>query len=152
MLKKRIENAKASSSQEGKQNNHVLLPSLIQMDCDDYAMYLTVRIGIYNWYKYVDGWKLKPTEEIIENLRAQKWENATDRETIRIAKSLRTLIPGKIVDITVWDGFSGAVKVLKRRLLKWEVEIVDVSMCYPQQVPFKPGERTWIRVEDLYWD
>lgn len=57
---------------------------------------------------------------------------------------------GKLVCITVCDGFTGFVKILKNRYLKWYVEIVDVSMCYPSQKQLQPGERMWLTHGDLY--
>lgn len=59
---------------------------------------------------------------------------------------------GRVVDITVWDSFSGTVKIIKNGINKWFIEIVDVSMCYPQQVQLAPGERMWISRRDLYRD
>lgn len=59
---------------------------------------------------------------------------------------------GHIVNITVWDSFSGTVKVVKRGINRWLIEIVDVSMCYPQQVQLEPGDQMWIHSRDIYRD
>lgn len=57
---------------------------------------------------------------------------------------------GQTVFMTVWDTFEGKVKILKNRRWRWYVEIVDVYMCYPQQVPLQLGARMWIRQKDIY--
>lgn len=69
-----------------------------------------------------------------------------------IINDLKTMRTGHVVDITVWDCFSGKVKILKNHWYKWFVEVVDVSMCYPQLVPCECGERMWIYRRDLYRD
>ena len=69
-----------------------------------------------------------------------------------ILKDLFTMRRGRTANITVWDGFHGEVKIIKNRIYKWLVEIVDVSMCYPQQVPFHPGDRIWIYRKELFRD
>lgn len=57
---------------------------------------------------------------------------------------------GKVVRMTVWDGFTGKVKILENHFNKWFIEIVDVTMCYPQQVQLAPGTRLWIHHKELY--
>lgn len=57
---------------------------------------------------------------------------------------------GQIVLMAVWDAFEGKVKILKNRRWRWYIEIVDVYMCYPQQVPLRPGERMWITQKEIY--
>lgn len=69
-----------------------------------------------------------------------------------IVHDLKTMKKNRIVHITVWDCFTGEVKILKNYVYKWLVEIVDVSMCYPQLVPCKSGEIMWIYRKDLYRD
>lgn len=59
---------------------------------------------------------------------------------------------GKLVCITVYDEFTGFVKILKNRFWKWYIEIVDVSMCYKSQKQLVPGERLWITSNELYRD
>lgn len=63
---------------------------------------------------------------------------------------LMTMRKNRVVNITVWDCFSGEVKILKNYGYKWFIEVVDVSMCYPQLVPCECGERMWIYRRDLY--
>lgn len=67
-----------------------------------------------------------------------------------LIKDLLTMRKGRTVNITVWDGFTGKVKIIKNRLFKWYVEIDDVSMCYPQQVPFEKGDKTWVYRKKLF--
>lgn len=67
-----------------------------------------------------------------------------------LIKDLLTMRKGRTVNITVWDGFTGKVKIIKNRLFKWYVEIDDVSMCYPQQVPLKKGDKTWVHRKVLF--
>jgi len=55
----------------------------------------------------------------------------------------------KIIDLTVYDCFSGKVKLLKKRPTRIYIEIVDVVNCYSQQVPTKPGERFWIKKTEI---
>ena len=69
-----------------------------------------------------------------------------------IFKDLFTMRSGRTVNITVWDGFHGEVKIVKNRIYKWLIQIENVSMCYPQQVQLKPGERMWIYKKDLCRD
>jgi len=57
---------------------------------------------------------------------------------------------GRLVCVTVPDCFLGYVRILKNRIYKWYVEIVDVSTCYPSQEPINPGERMWLTYNDLY--
>ena len=59
---------------------------------------------------------------------------------------------GRVVNITLWDSFSGTIKVVKRGINRWLIEIVDVSMCYPQQVQLQSGEQMWIHSRDIYRD
>ena len=68
----------------------------------------------------------------------------------RWINTFRKMKTGHVVDITIWDGFSGTVKIIKNKYTKWLVEIVDVSMCYPQQVPLNAGKRLWIGLRDIY--
>ena len=49
----------------------------------------------------------------------------------------------------VYDCFEGDFKLLKKALGKIYVEIVDVCMCYRQQVQSQPGERYWIEEEEI---
>lgn len=65
---------------------------------------------------------------------------------------LLTMRKSRMVHITVYDGFLGEVKILKNRGYKWLVEIIDVSMCYPQQKPLIGGETMWIYRKDLFRD
>jgi len=58
--------------------------------------------------------------------------------------------PGSVVRATVYDCFSGYFKVIENQGDKWLLEVVDVSMCYPQQVQSQPGERYWINENELY--
>lgn len=58
--------------------------------------------------------------------------------------------PGSVVRATVYDCFSGYFKVIENQGDKWLLEVVDVSMCYPQQVQSQPGERHWINENELY--
>lgn len=58
--------------------------------------------------------------------------------------------PGSVVRATVYDSFSGYFKVIENQGDKWLLEVVDVSMCYPQQVQSQPGERYWINENELY--
>ncbi len=67
-----------------------------------------------------------------------------------IINDLKTMRKGKIVTITVWDSFEGEVKILKNRLYKWFVEIIDVSMCYTQLVPYTQEEKTWVYRNELF--
>lgn len=69
-----------------------------------------------------------------------------------IIYDLKTMRKNHTVRVTVYDCFTGKVKVLNNRFYKWLVEIVDVTMCYPQLVPYKGGERIWIYRRDLYRD
>ena len=69
-----------------------------------------------------------------------------------ILSDLFNMRQGRIVNITVWDCFTGKVKIIQNRLYKWLVEIVDVSMCYRQQVQLQPGEQRWISKKDLFRD
>lgn len=71
---------------------------------------------------------------------------------IHIFKDLLVMRKGHIVNVTVLDGFHGDIKIIKNRLYKWLVEIVDVSMCYPQQVQLKPGEQMWVCRKELFRD
>lgn len=69
-----------------------------------------------------------------------------------IINDLLAFRKGRIVNMTVWDGFDGKVKIIKNRFFKWFIEIVDVNMCYPQQVQLKPGERMWVYRKELFRD
>lgn len=69
-----------------------------------------------------------------------------------ILSDLLNMRKGRIVNITVWDCFTGKVKIIQNRLYKWLIEIVDVSMCYSQQVQLQPGEQMWISKKDLFRD
>ena len=65
---------------------------------------------------------------------------------------LITMRKNRVVDITVYDGFSGRVKILKACGYKWFIEIIDVTMCYPQLKPFVGGETLWVYRRDLCRD
>lgn len=67
-----------------------------------------------------------------------------------VLHDLMTMRKNRVVYITVCDCFSAEVKILKSRGYKWFVEIINASMCYPQLVPCKGGERMWIYRKDLY--
>lgn len=67
-----------------------------------------------------------------------------------ILKDLLTFRTGRVVDMTVWDSFDGKVKIVKNKLYKWLIEVVDVSMCYSCQRQLQPGERMWIYKKNLY--
>ena len=69
-----------------------------------------------------------------------------------ILKDLLTFRKGRIVNMTIWDGFDGKVKIIKNRFYKWLIEIVDVSMCYSCQKQLNPGERMWVYKKDLFRD
>ena len=55
----------------------------------------------------------------------------------------------KIIDLTVYEFFSGKVKLLKKRRKRIYVEIVDVYMCYPCESTLPAGERLWVAKEDI---
>lgn len=59
---------------------------------------------------------------------------------------------GQVVNITVCDCFTGEVRILKNHWNKWFIEIIDVTMCYPQLVPCEYGDKMWIHRRDLYRD
>ena len=61
-----------------------------------------------------------------------------------ILSDLLNMRKGRIVNITVWDCFTGKVKIIQNKFYKWLVEIVDVSMCYEQLRPFQSGEQMCI--------
>ena len=61
---------------------------------------------------------------------------------------LKRLRPGDIFEMAVYDCFEGRFKLLKKSLGKIYVEVVDVCMCYPQQVQSEPGEKYWIEEEE----
>ena len=67
-----------------------------------------------------------------------------------LLKDLLTFRKDRVVDMTIWDGFDGKVKIIKNRFYKWYIEIVDVSMCYSCQKKLKPGERMWVYRKDLF--
>ena len=58
-----------------------------------------------------------------------------------ILSDLLNMRKGRIVNITVWDCFTGKVKIIQNKFYKWLVEIVDVSMCYEQLRPCQSGEQ-----------
>ena len=62
---------------------------------------------------------------------------------------LQTISPGEVFQMAVYDCFEGDFKLLKKALGKIYVEIVDVCMCYRQQVQSEPGERYWIEKEEI---
>ena len=62
---------------------------------------------------------------------------------------LNTINPGEVFQMGVYDCFEGDFKLLKKALGKIYVEIVDVCMCYHQQVQSEPGERYWIEEEEI---
>lgn len=51
---------------------------------------------------------------------------------------------GSIIDLTVYDCFTGKVRLLQKTKKEILVEVVDVQMCYPCQHPASAGERHWI--------
>jgi len=65
-----------------------------------------------------------------------------------MSKSFKPMKEGSIVNLTVYDVFSGDVKIIKNRLFKWLVEI----MCYSCQKQLEPGERLWIYRRELYME
>lgn len=69
-----------------------------------------------------------------------------------LIKDFLTFREGRTVNMTVWDGFDGKVKIIKNRFYKWLVEIVDVTMCYSCQEQLRPGEKIWVRKKDLFRD
>lgn len=69
-----------------------------------------------------------------------------------ILSDLLNMRKDRIVNITVWDCFTGKVKIIQNRWYKWLVEIVDVSMCYRQQVQLQQGKQMWISKKDLFRD
>lgn len=62
---------------------------------------------------------------------------------------LNTISPGEIFQMGVYDCFEGDFKLLKKALGKIYVEIVDVCMCYRQQVQSEPGEKYWIEEREI---
>ena len=78
--------------------------------------------------------------------------NSVKAKIVRAVHDFLLMREGCVVDITVWDSFSGTVKIVKGGINKWLIEIVDVSMCYPQQVRLQPGEHIWIHSRDIYRD
>lgn len=62
---------------------------------------------------------------------------------------LQTISPGEIFQMGVYDCFEGDFKLLKKALGKIYVEIIDVCMCYRQQVQSQPGERYWIEEGEI---
>ena len=69
-----------------------------------------------------------------------------------ILSDLLNMRKGRIVNITVWDCFTGKVKIIQNKFYKWLVEIVDVSMCYEQLRPCQSGEQMCIFKKDLFRD
>ncbi|MCR4693220.1 MAG: hypothetical protein K5664_05005 [Firmicutes bacterium] len=69
-----------------------------------------------------------------------------------MSKSFKPMKEGSIVNLTVYDVFSGDVKIIKNRLFKWLVEIINVNMCYSCQKQLEPGERLWIYRRELYME
>ena len=69
-----------------------------------------------------------------------------------MSKSFTPMKEGSIVNLTVYDVFSGDVKIIKNRLFKWLVEIINVSMCYSCQKQLEPGESLWIYRRELYME
>lgn len=61
-----------------------------------------------------------------------------------ILSDLLNMRKGRIVNITVWDCFTGKVKIIQNKFYKWLVEIVDVSMCYEQLRHCQSGEQMCI--------
>lgn len=51
---------------------------------------------------------------------------------------------GDIIDLTVYDYFTGRVRLLKKTRHKIYVEIIDVTMCYPSACVLPAGKREWI--------
>lgn len=69
-----------------------------------------------------------------------------------LIKDFLTFREGRTVNMAVWDSFDGEVKIIKNRVYKWLVEIVDVTMCYSSQEQLQPGERIWVYKKDLFRD
>ena len=42
------------------------------------------------------------------------------------------------------------LKIIKEESSKILIEIIDVLMCYPQQLPLNPGKRIWVNKSDVY--
>ena len=57
---------------------------------------------------------------------------------------------GNIIDITVYDYFTGRVRLLKKERRKIYVEIVDVTMCYPSAHELTAGEKEWVSKESIF--
>lgn len=52
--------------------------------------------------------------------------------------------------MVVYDSFEGEVKIIKEESSRILIEIIDVLMCYPQQLPLNPGKRIWVNKSDVY--
>ena len=63
--------------------------------------------------------------------------------------SLMRISPGDVFEMAVYDCFEGRFKLLKKSLGKIYVEVVDVCMCYPQQVQSQPGDKYWIEEREI---
>ena len=59
---------------------------------------------------------------------------------------------GDTIHLLVSDYFAGEVRLLKRGWRKIYVEIVDVSMIYPNAFQLPAGKRLWIHSNELYRD
>lgn len=52
--------------------------------------------------------------------------------------------------MVVYDSFEGEVKIIKEESSRILIEIIDVLMCYPQQLPLNLGKRIWVNKSDVY--
>ena len=57
---------------------------------------------------------------------------------------------GDIIDLTVYDYFTGRVRLLKKTRRKIYVEIIDVTMCYPSAHELPAGKREWVPKELIF--
>lgn len=93
--------------------------------------------------------------EEVEDHERQPWHWISRSDIKELVKDMTGLMfennkPGDIINIAVWDGFEGDVKILEQHKDKCLIEIQDVCMCYPSQVQMQKGERLWIRPRDLF--
>lgn len=58
---------------------------------------------------------------------------------------------GKVIELVVYDCFSGKVRILKNRRQRIMIEIIEVSPCYScQKAPIK-GTRLWIDEDSIFF-
>lgn len=57
---------------------------------------------------------------------------------------------GDVIDLTVYDYFTGRVRLLKKTRDKIYVEIIDVTMCYPSARALPTGKREWVPKELIF--